>query len=72
MNLVINERMEQGTPKGVMKFAKGSYPCERQDDGKFLVTHEPRKTKQGLVTQTLVEPAVVEKMIVLELARVED
>lgn len=72
MNLVINERMEQGTRRGVMKFGRGSYPVEVQDDGQFLVTHEPRPSKQGPVTQTIVEKWVIEKMVALGVAKLED
>lgn len=74
MQLSVDQRIEQGTKKGVMKFRPGpAYPIEPQGED-FLVTHDPvirmqrvqegetTVRKPGVVTQTLVPKAVLDKL----------
>lgn len=74
MYLSVDQRIEQGTQKGVMKFRPGQqYPIEPQGQD-FLITHEPvirmqRTEEDGkvvrkpvVVTQTQVPASVLEKI----------
>lgn len=82
MKLLIAERCEQGTPKGVMKFRAGEYAIADKGDT-YEVSHEPRaekrKVKEGdktvrkevSVASTVVPKAIIEKMVGLGIAKVE-
>jgi len=82
MKLLIAERCEQGTPKGVMRFSKGAYAVVDKGDA-YEVSHEPRTEKRRVqegdktvkkevaVTSTVVPKAIVEKMVSLGVAKLE-
>lgn len=74
MQLSVDQRIEQGTKQGVMKFRPGQvYSVEPQGE-EFLVTHEPairtQRVQEGdktvrkpvVVTQTLVSAGVFDKL----------
>ena len=82
MKLVVNQRCEQGTPKGVMKFNPGEYAVEQKGDD-FTVTHEARDESRKVVEgdnkvrkifkvkQTVVTKAILDKMVAAGVAKVE-
>lgn len=74
MHLSVDQRIEQGTKRGVMKFRpEKQYPVEPQGE-EFMVTHEPtirlQRVQEGdksvrkpvAVTQTLVPKEVLDKL----------
>lgn len=82
MKLLIAERCEQGTPKGVMRFRKGEYGIVEKGET-YEVSHEPRVEnrkvlegdkrvkKEVVVTSTVVPKAIVQKMVSLGAAKLE-
>lgn len=60
MHIVVTDRVEQGTPKGVMKFRPGvKYPVEKKG-GDYVVAHEARilRAKQKKDGKTVMKDGV--------------
>ena len=78
MKLVVNQRCEQGTPKGVMKFSPGEYAVA-QSGQDFAVTHEVRDESRKVngarkivkVAQTVVPKAILDKLVAAGVAKLE-